>query len=538
MAEQHGTRPPATVDAVVVGAGFAGLYMIHRLRGLGLTLRAFEAGSGVGGTWYWNRYPGARCDVESLQYSFSFDEALQQEWEWTERYPSQAEILRYLDHVADRFYLRRDITFDARVTAARWDDAAGRWTVETEQGEQVTARFVIMATGALSASRRPDLPGLDSFKGRWFHTGTWPHETVDFTGQRVGVIGTGSSGIQTIPVVAQQAAEVTVFQRTPNFSIPAWNGPLDPAVQRDWKARYPEMRAKARNTRSGILYEYSSRGASDVDEAERQAEFDRRWARGGANFTHAFNDIFLNAESNELAAEYVRNRIRALVRDPKLATKLTPTDHPIGTKRICVDTDYYATFNRPNVSLVDVREEPIEAITPDGIRTRAREYPLDSIIFATGYDAVTGALMRIDLQGRDGARIRDRWAHGPTSYLGLMVAGFPNLFTVTGPGSPSILTNVVVSIEQHVEWIADCLAHLRARGLTRIEATEEAETAWVAEVAEIASGTLFPQANSWYMGANVPGKPRVFLPYVGGFARYTEVCAKVVADGYAGFRLA
>jgi cyclohexanone monooxygenase len=531
------TQQAAQLDAVVIGAGFAGLYAIHKLRGLGLALRAFEAGSGVGGTWYWNRYPGARCDVESLQYSFSFDEALQQEWEWTERYPPQAEILRYLDHVADHFDLRRDIAFETRVTSATWDDAAGLWTVETDRGDRVTACFVIAATGALSAARKPDIPGLADFRGRWFHTGTWPHETIDFTGQRVGVIGTGSSGIQTIPAVAKQAAQVMVFQRTPNFSIPAWNGPLDPAMQRDWKSRYAEMRAKARGTRSGILYEYSSRGALDVDEAERQAEFDRRWARGGANFTHAFNDIFLKAESNDLAAEYVRGKIRSIVQDPAVAAKLCPTDHPIGTKRICVDTDYYATFNRPNVSLVDVREDPIEGVTPDGIRTRSREWQLDSIIFATGYDAVTGALMRIAVKGRGGATIQDHWAHGPLTYLGLMVAGFPNLFTVTGPGSPSILTNVVVSIEQHVEWIAECLRHMRDRGLTRIEATEEAETDWVRQVAEVASGTLFPRANSWYMGANIPGKPRVFLPWVGGFARYFEICNDVAARGYPGFAM-
>ena len=537
MAQQSRTGDARDVDAVVVGAGFAGLYILHRLRVLGLSAQGFEAGSGVGGTWYWNRYPGARCDVESLQYSFSFDEALQQEWEWSERYPSQAEILRYLEHVAERFDLVRDIALDTRVTAAHWDDRTGRWLVATDRGDRVSARFLIMATGALSAARKPEIAGLESLRGRWYHTGDWPHEKVDFTGQRVGVIGTGSSGIQTIPAVAEEAAEVVVFQRTPNFTIPAWNRPLEPEQQRAWKERYAEMRAKARATRSGILYEYSTRGAFEVDEAEREAEFERRWARGGANFTHAFNDLFVNIEANDQAAEFVRNRIRTLVRDPTVAAKLMPTDHPIGTKRICVDTDYYVTFNRPNVSLVDVREEPIEAVTPDGIRTRAREYALDSIVFATGYDAVTGALMRIDLVGRDGLRIQDQWAHGPTSYLGLMVAGFPNLFTITGPGSPSILTNVVVSIEHHVEWIADCLAHMAKRGLSRIEPTAEAEAGWVAEVAKVASGTLFPRANSWYMGANIPGKPRVFLPYVGGFGKYTEICDELVRAGYSGFAM-
>jgi cyclohexanone monooxygenase len=537
MRSVAGGAPRRDVDAVVVGAGFAGLYMLHCLRGLGLRVQGFETGSGVGGTWYWNRYPGARCDVESMQYSFSFDEQLQREWNWTERYPSQAEILRYLDHVADRFDLRRSIRFNTSVTAASWDEAAGRWRVETDAGETVTARFLILATGALSAARKPEIAGLDDFRGRWYHTGRWPHEPVDFTGQRVGVIGTGSSGIQTIPAVAQQAAQVVVFQRTPNFTIPAWNRPLDPREQEEWKTRYAELREKARNTRSGILYEYSARGAFEVDEAERQAEFERRWARGGANFTHAFNDIFLNIEANERAAEFVRNRIRSLVQDPAIAERLCPKDHPIGTKRICVDTDYYVTFNRANVALVDLRSEPIERITTAGIRTAAQEYPLDSIIFATGYDAVTGAVLRIDLTGRDGARIRDRWAAGPTSYLGLMMAGFPNLFTVTGPGSPSILTNVVVSIEHHVEWIGGCLDHMRRQGLTRIEPREEAEAEWVKHVAEVADRTLFPRANSWYMGANVPGKPRVFLPYVGGFMNYARICSETVADNYRGFTM-
>ena len=525
-------------DAIVVGAGFAGLFMLHRLRGLGLRARVFEAGDGVGGTWFWNRYPGARCDVESLQYSYSFDEALQQEWVWTERYPSQAEILRYIEHVADRFDLRRDIQLSTRVTAARWDDAAGRWLVETDHAGSVSARFCIMATGALSAPRKPEIPGLDDFRGRWFHTGFWPREAVDFTGQRVGVIGTGSSGIQLIPVVAQQAAQLTVFQRTPNFSIPAWNQPLPAEQQRDWKARYAEMRQKARGTRSGILYEYSTRGAFDVTAEEREREFAARWARGGANFTHAFNDIFLDKAANDTAAEYVRGRIRGIVADPEVAARLLPMDHPIGTKRICVDTDYYATFNRPNVALVDLRQDPIEAVTPGGLRTRSGEHALDALIFATGYDAVTGALTRIAITGRDGATISETWADGPRTYLGLMVAGFPNMFTITGPGSPSVLTNVIVSIEQHVAWIAGCLRHMAARGAERVEATPEAQAEWGAEVTAVAARTLFSLANSWYMGANIPGKPRVFLPYVGGFQNYSRICDEVAAAEYRGFSFA
>ncbi len=534
MRDQPGAET-AVLDAVVVGAGFAGLYMLYRLRQLGLSARVYEAGEGVGGTWYWNRYPGARCDVESMQYSYSFSEELQQDWHWTERYPSQAEILRYIDHVADRFDLRRDIQLETRVTAAHYDEAARRWRVETDRGDVASARFCIMATGALSAALRPDMKGLDSFAGRWFHTGRWPHQPVDFAGERVGVIGTGSSGVQTIAVVAEQAAQLTVFQRTPNFSIPAWNQPLAPEQQAAWKANYAEHRARARDTRSGILYEYGQRGAFEVSEAERQAEFERRWARGGANYTHAFNDIYVNPDANEAAADYVRQRIRSIVHDPAVAEKLIPRDHPIGTKRICVDTNYYETFNRENVTLVDVRESPIQAIEPAGIRTRDGLHALDSIIFATGYDAVTGALARIDIRGRGGRRLAEKWAEGPRTLLGIMTAGYPNLFIITGPGSPSILTNVVVAIEQHVGWVADCIGHMLARALQVVEPEGGAEEAWVAEVNAVAERTLFPRANSWFMGANVPGKPRVFLPYVGGLGNYTRVCEDVVSKGYQGF---
>ena len=532
-------RPPAAsrFDAVVIGAGFAGLYMLHRLRLLGLTARVFEAGEGVGGTWYWNRYPGARCDVESMQYSYSFSEALQQEWQWSERYPRQDEILAYINHVADRFALRPDIQLQTRVTRATYDEAALRWSVETERGDCVTARFVISAGGCLSAARVPELPGLADFKGPWYHTGNWPHETADFTGQRVAVIGTGSSGIQIIPAIARQARELVVFQRTPNFSIPAWNRPLPQDEQQAWKARYAEHRSKARDTRSGILYEYSQRATAEASEQERQQEYERRWQRGGANFTHAFNDIFTNQASNDSAAEFVRNKIRATVQDPAVAALLAPTDHAIGTKRICVDTDYYATYNLPHVRLVDLRAAPIEAVEPDGIRTSAGRFALDAIVFATGYDAVTGALDRIDIHGRDGQTLKDKWSHGPRTYLGLMVGGFPNLFLITGPGSPSILTNVVVAIEQHVDWIARCLQHLQSHQLALAEPDAAAEQAWVEHVNEVASKTLFPSTNSWYMGANIPGKPRAFLPYIGGFGNYSAICEQVVADNYRGFRL-
>ena len=532
-------------DAVVIGAGFAGLYMLYRLRQLGLSARVYEAGSGVGGTWYWNRYPGARCDVESMQYSYSFSEELQQEWQWTERYPKQEEILRYINHVADRFDLRRDIQVHTRVLSAVFDETAQRWSVHTERGDEVvhtdrgdtvSARYVISAAGCLSAARIPDIPGLESFNGKTYHTGNWPHAPIDFTGQRVGVIGTGSSGIQTIPVIAAQAKELVVFQRTPNYSIPAWNKPLPASDQQVWKASYAGQRAKARQTRSGILYDYSQRSALEVDESERQQEYERRWARGGANFTHSFKDIYTDRAANETASEFVRTKIRGIVRDPSVAALLAPTDHAIGTKRICVDTDYYATFNQPHVTLVDLKATPIEEIVPTGIRTKDRTYTLDSIVFATGYDAVTGSLDRIDIRGKGGRALKDKWSEGARTWMGLMVEGFPNLFTITGPGSPSVLTNVIVAIEQHVDWIARCLAHMQTRGVEVAAPTRVAEDAWVAHASEVAGKTLFASANSWYTGANIPGKPRVFLPYIGGLGTYTGLCEAVVADGYRGLK--
>ena len=524
-------------DAVIVGAGLAGLYMLHQLRSRGMTARILEAGSGVGGTWYWNRYPGARCDVQSLEYSYSFSDALQQEWVWSERYATQPEILRYVEHVADRFDLRRDIRFDTRVSRLAFDEERGEWQVGTGTGGAVRAQFCIMASGCLSAARAPEIPGLGDFKGRVYHTGEWPHEPVDFNGQRVGLIGTGSSGIQTTPVVAEQAAELVVFQRTPNFSIPARNGPDEPAVIEAWKAQYPELRDRARDTPAGVLYEYTDTRANDVPEHERTAQFEARWARGGTNFMRSYIDLMIDKGANDTAAEFVRAKIRSIVKDERTAAMLTPHNHPIGTKRICVDDLYYQTFNRENVRLVDIRATPIAAITPAGLRTSAEDFTFDSLILATGFDAMTGPLLRIDITGRSGVRLADAWADGPRCYLGLMVAGFPNLFTITGPGSPSVLTNMIVSIEQHVDWIADCLADLRARGTAVMEAEPDAQEAWVAHVNEVADKTLFPQANSWYMGANVPGKPRVFMPYVGGFANYRRRCAEIAAAGYTGFRL-
>jgi cyclohexanone monooxygenase len=525
------------VDAVIVGAGFAGLYALHRLRGLRLSARVFEAGSGVGGTWYWNRYPGARCDVESMDYSYSFSDDLQQEWRWTERYASQPEILTYINHVADRFDLRRDVQLETRVTSAVFDEATNRWTVETDRGDRVSAQFCIMATGCLSDAQVPDITGRETFAGRWYHTGKWPHEGVDFTGQRVGVIGTGSSAIQSIPIIARQAAHLFVFQRTPNYSVPARNAPLDPHYEWRVKADYADFRRQARESRVGFVVERSEESALAMSPEQRQGEYDKRWGRGGLGFSATFADLLTNQDANDTAAEFFRAKIREIVRDPSIADALTPQGYPLGTKRLCVDTDYYATFNRDNVTLVDLRRTPIEAITPRGVRTQDAEYAVDSLVFATGFDAMTGALLKIDIRGRGGLTLRAKWTDGPRTYLGLAVAGFPNLFAITGPGSPSVLSNMIVSIEQHVDWIADCIVYLRERDLRAIEASTEAEDEWVAHVNAVGHATLYPRANSWYMGANVPGKPRIFMPYVGGVGVYRQKCDDVAAKGYAGFTL-
>jgi cation diffusion facilitator CzcD-associated flavoprotein CzcO len=525
-----------TFDAVIVGAGFAGMYMLHRLRNLGFSVRVYEAGSGVGGTWYWNRYPGARCDVESVQYSYQFSDALQQEWEWTERYATQPEILRYAEHVADRFDLRKDIQLDTRVSAATFDEGCRRWTIECSDGARVSARFCIMATGCLSSTNTPQFPGLDSFQGALYHTGHWPHRKVDFTGQRVGVIGTGSSAIQSIPLIAEEAQHLFVFQRTAHYSVPAHNASLDLEYKRRVKAEYPAMRSRAKQMFAGIDMRLNDRSAVQVSAEERQREYEGRWAYGGVSFMGAFNDLLFHDGSNATAAEFVRGKIREIVRDPALAEALSPR-YVIGCKRLCVDTGYYDTFNRANVSLVDVSRAPIEAITPQGVRVAGKVYEIDSLVLATGFDAMTGALTRIDIRGKSGEALRDKWHGGPRAYLGLMTAGFPNLFTITGPGSPSVLTNMLPSIEQHVDWIADCLVHLRNRGMTQIEPTLEAENEWVVHVNEVAGTSLRSTCSSWYVGANVPGKPRVFMPYIGGFPAYLQKCNEVVAAGYRGFAM-
>ena len=534
MFEENLSNSPS-LDAVIVGAGFAGLYMLHRLRGLGLRVRVIEAGSGPGGTWYWNRYPGARCDVVSMEYSYQFSPELQQEWLWSERYATQPEILRYVNHVADRFDLRRDIQFNTRVMAAHFDEAASRWRIQLDPQEEVTAHFCIMATGCLSSANLPKIPGRDSFKGPTYHTGHWPHAGVDFTGQRVGIIGTGSSALQSIPLIAAQAAHLQVFQRTATYTVPAHNAPLEPATVAKIKADYAAFRAHNWQEPFGVDFKQRTESALEVSTAEREKEYASRWQQGSLGFLAAFSDLLINPVANDTAAEFIRDKIRSIVKDPAVAATLSPRQI-LGCKRLCLDTDYYATFNRPNVTLVDVSETPIAAITPQGLRVGDTEYTFDCLVFATGFDAMTGAMDKIDIRGRAGLTLKQKWLAGPRTYLGLATAGFPNLFTITGPGSPSVLSNMVPAIEQHVNWIADCIEYVRAHRLREIEATRSAEDAWVEHVNAVAHKTLYPHCNSWYLGANIPGKPRIFMPYI-GVPPYVEKCRQVAASGYEGFAL-
>jgi cation diffusion facilitator CzcD-associated flavoprotein CzcO len=527
------------LDALIIGAGFAGLYQLMCLRDrLGLRAQVLEAGDGVGGTWYWNRYPGARCDTESHAYTYTFSEDLIQDWAWTERYPGHAEIRRYLNHVTDTFDLRRDIRFGARVAKAAYDQNANLWRVETESGNRYAATYLITAVGCLSSANIPNIPGLESFTGDWYHTGQWPHDDVDFTGKRVGQIGTGSTGIQAAPVIAEQAAHLTVFQRTANYSVPARNGPLSDEFKAYVKKNFPEIRDTMHSTANGHAFTISERSAHDASPEERQAIYEAAWERGGLQFRASFKDLTTDKAANDTAAEFLKAKIREVVKDPETARKLSDIDHPYAAKRPPIDTGYFETFNRDNVDLVDVRAHPIQKITPKGIVTEDGEVELDIIVFATGFDAMTGPLLGLDIEGRDGALLKDSWREGPKTYLGLQVAGFPNMFTITGPGSPSVLTNMPVAIEQHVEWITDCIAHMRANGITRIEPKPQAAEKWVMDVNAAANETLLPQAkHSWYLGANVPGKPRVFMPYAGGMARYREICADVAAKGYEGFEM-
>jgi len=531
--------PTADLDVLVIGGGLSGLYTLYRMRGLGLKAHAYEAGSGLGGTWFWNRYPGCRCDIESLEYSYSFSPELEQDWHWPERYGTQPQILEYIEHVADRFDLRKDVTLNTRVQTASFDSTANLWTITIDTGETVSAPYLVMATGNLSTPRVPDFPGLDGFKGDFYHTGLWPHEGVDFTGQRVAVIGTGSSGVQSIPHIAEQAKHLHVFQRTANFILPAHNRPMDPEHEREHKASYRDRRKAAYDTPFGIAgYPPPTRSALEATPEEREAAFAAKWAAGGTiSYLYSYTDLLLNEEANETAAEFVRARIRETVNDPRTAELLCPTDHPIGTKRLILDTNYYETFNRDNVTLVDARSAPIEAITPAGIRTSEATYEFDAIVFATGFDAMTGAMKEIDIRADTGAEIQSKWADGPHTYLGIMMAGFPNLFMVTGPQSPGVKSNMAVSIEQHVNFISDCLEYMQKAGHTRIEPTQEAEDRWGRYNDEVANATLYPKANSWYMGANIPGKPRIFMPYVGGVHTYNRICQDIVAKGYEGFTM-
>lgn len=526
------------LDVVVVGAGFAGLYALKRLRDDGLDVVGIERGSGVGGTWFWNRYPGARCDIESAYYSYSFSDELQQEWDWTEKYATQPEILAYLEHVAERFDLKRDIRFDEEVVAAEYDEASATWSVATDRAH-LRCRYLIFASGCLSVPKPPEIPGIEDFDGVVIQTHSWPSETPRLEGLRVGLIGTGSSGIQAGPILAEASGELTVFQRTANFSVPAHNAPLDPEAWAQTKERYPELRERSRWSASGsVPLDVVPVPARSVTEEERQARYEERWRIGGMKFLQVFSDLYTDRDANETAAEFVRAKIAETVHDPRVAQMLMPTDHPIGTKRICTDTDYYSMFNRPNVTLVDVRTEPIVRVTSEGLVTEARTYPLDVLVLATGFDAMTGALLKPEIRGRGGLLLRDHWSAGPRSYLGIAVSGFPNLFTITGPGSPAVISNMVTSIEQHVEWIADHIRHLDAHGIVASEPDGRAEEEWVAHVREVAESTLYGEAASWYVGANVPGKPRVFMPYIGGVGEYRARCDAVRENGYEGFILA
>jgi cation diffusion facilitator CzcD-associated flavoprotein CzcO len=528
-----------TVDVVVVGAGFSGLYAIYRLRELGLKVVCFEAGDGVGGTWYWNRYPGARVDIESMQYSYSFDEELQQQWRWLEYFSPQEDLEAYANHVADRFGLRNLIRFGAVVNRMRFDEQTSRWHVSTQRGDRVTAKYVVAASGALNATNVPDFPGLESFRGEWYHTSQWPKEGVSFEGKRVGLIGTGSTGIQAAPVIAQTAGHLYVFQRTPAFSVPANNRPIPPDYERDWKEHYAERRAQMRRSPSGSHLPAQLYGSVfDYSPEERAKILEQAWAaRSGLVFMRTFTDTMKTLEANKVVAEFIRGKIRQIVKDPEVAEALCPKTYPVGTKRICMDTGYYETFNRPNVTLIDVRESPITEVAPASLRTTTAEYELDMLVFATGFDAVTGSLTLMNVTGVAGTDLREKWAERPTNYLGFMVAGFPNLFMIHGPGSPGVLAQMILGGEWQVDWVARVIADLNRLGHDRIDATVDAENSWGAETEAIAVRTLYRYADSWYVGANIPGKPRNFLIYVGGFDQYTQRCAEQVQKGYEGFVL-
>jgi cation diffusion facilitator CzcD-associated flavoprotein CzcO len=527
------------LDALILGAGFSGLYQLLALRDkLGLNAKVVEAGDGVGGTWYWNRYPGARCDSESHSYSYYFDKELLETWKWSERYPGHAEVVKYLNYAADKLDLKRDIDFNTKVVSAHYSQAQNIWLVKTEDGREIECKYLITAVGCLSSTNVPKFPGLDNFEGDWYHTGQWPHDGVDFAGKRVGQIGTGSTGIQAVPVIAETAEHLTVFQRTANYSVPANNGPLSSDFQKYVQENRDDIKKTIQTTPNGHPFVISERKVFDVSDDEREEIFEEAWERGGLGFRACFQDIAFDKKANDVAADFIKRKIRSIVNDSETAEKLTDIDHPYATKRPPIDTNYFETFNRDNVKLVDVKAAPIESITPKGIKTQDGEFELDIIVFATGFDAMTGPLLNIDIQGRDSVKLKDVWEEGPKTYLGLQVAGFPNLFTVTGPGSPSVLCNMPVAIEQHVEWIRDCISYLENNRISSIEATEDSMEKWVGHVNDAANVTLMPYAkHTWYYGANVPGKPRVFMPYAGGMARYRAICQDIADQSYPGFQL-
>jgi cation diffusion facilitator CzcD-associated flavoprotein CzcO/acetyl esterase/lipase len=532
-----GNRSTVTsTDVVVVGAGFAGLYLLQRLRSQGFSVLVLESADGVGGTWYWNRYPGARCDIMSVDYSYSFDSELEREWQWSEKYATQPEILAYANHVADKYDLRKDIRFATRVQQARWDVEARRWRISTSTGDEISCRYYVMASGCLSLPKGIDIAGADRFKGETYYTHRWPHEGVDFTGKRIAVIGTGSSGIQSMPIIAEQAAQLTVFQRTPNFSRPALNGRAPQEKLDAFTANRNAYRHAARWSMTGVSGPTPALGALQVSEEQRRTVYEAAWNSGDLLPT-TFADMLTGAAANETYCEFLREKIRAIVKDPATADALCPKGYYYGTKRPCLDSGYFETFNHPHVRLIDLRKTPITTITRVGIDTTEESLEFDAIVFATGFDAMTGAIVAVDIIGRDELSLKDKWAAGPKTYLGLMTVGFPNYFMITGPGSPSVLSNMMVSIEQHVEWVCDTIHYMSRTGVEIIEPTETAEAGWVQHVNDCADVTLFPTANSWYMGANVPGKPRVFLPYIGGVDRYRKACDEVVEQGYLGFRL-
>ena len=527
------------LDALIIGAGFSGLYQLISLRDkLGLSVKVVEAADGVGGTWFWNRYPGARCDSESFTYSYYFSKELLDEWQWSERYPGQVEVLKYLNYVSEKFDLKKDINFNLKVLSAHYNESRNKWLVRTNKGHYFECKYLITAVGCLSSTNIPKIPGQDNFKGDWYHTGNWPHEGVDFKDKVVGQIGTGSTGIQTIPIIAKSAKHLTVFQRTANYSVPANNKPLSISFQKYISENSKAIKKRIQSNTNGHNFTFSDIKVFEVSEEERERIFEEAWAIGGLGFRACFQDIAFDKNSNDLASEFIKRKIRSIVKNDELAKKLTNINHAFGSKRPPIDTNYFDTYNRENISLVDIKSEPIELITTKGIKTIKKEYEIDILVYATGFDAMTGPLLNIDIRGRDSVKLSDVWSDGPKSFLVIQIAGFPNLFTVTGPGSPSVLCNMIVPIEQHVEWISECISYLEEHNISYIEAIDGSMKNWVEHVNDVANETLFIHAkNSWYYGANIPGKPRSFMPYAGGMARYKAICNNISDQNYIGFNL-